>query len=95
METLTNNITADYASVNLGTINSLTPRPFITLHPLSTQVYSEKSHYTGLGISPLNKYDDYWLYTNNKTDMNATPYYHHFTIILALTTLSPVNQIEF
>jgi hypothetical protein len=41
----------------------LTQRPFIALHPLSTNVSEKSSNFSGAGLSSTSQYDDFWIHT--------------------------------
>jgi hypothetical protein len=58
---LSNMTPNDSVSTDVNTYDPENQIPFISLHPLSSQISEVKSHFTGTGLSNPKQYDNFWL----------------------------------
>ena len=45
-------------------------KPFLALHPLSSKISDTKSHFKGNGLASPKEFDNFWLYTKSKININ-------------------------
>ena len=62
--------------------SDLTQKPFIALHPLSTNVSQRSSNFFGDGLTSPNEFDDFWLYS----EPSVVSTFQNFKIVLVKTT---------
>jgi hypothetical protein len=63
-------------------LSDLTQKPYIALHPLSTNVSERSSNFFGNGLTSPNEFDDFWLYS----EPNVVSTFQNFKIFLVKTT---------
>lgn len=72
----------DFDNIEVGPILNNNQRPFISVHPLSSQLYEAKSNFTGAGLNPPNRFDNFWLYTVSSLNSSSNPVTNQFSIRL-------------